>query len=229
ERPILEKDYAAAVEVGKKSLRTTPRLTQLRMYALERQGLLAERLFDYPQHDGSQGLLNVADTFFYNRISSQEICAFLGAYCGKNVKTASQYYQLVFADSLWNRHTVDYYLCSLLLDRKLKEFYDKLLLYYNLSDTIAGAYENLPKSYREALLLVGDSDYVIQGKLVVGGDTLAVFKDKDIVMQFKDYHDRKTGLSNETERINKTHREFGKTYWWYYDFSHLAKGELRKR
>ena len=229
ERLILEKDYAAAVEVGKKSLRTTPRLTQLRMYALERQGLLAERLFDYPQHDGSQGLLNVADTFFYNRISSQEICAFLGAYCGKNVKTASQYYQLVFADSLWNRHTVDYYLCSLLLDRKLKEFYDKLLLYYNLSDTIAGAYENLPKSYREALLLVGDSDYVIQGKLVVGGDTLAVFKDKDIVMQFKDYHDRKTGLSNETERINKTHREFGKTYWWYYDFNHLAKGELRKR
>ncbi|MBR2631142.1 MAG: hypothetical protein IKD25_06420 [Bacteroidaceae bacterium] len=229
ERLILEKDYAAAAEVGEKSLRTTPRLTRLRMYALERQGLLAERLFEYPQHYGSQGLLNVADTFFYNRISSQDICAFLGAYCGKNVKSASQYYQLVFTDSLWNQHTIDYYLCSLLLDRKLKDFYDELPLYYNLSDTIVDAYENLPKSYREALLLVGDSDYAIQGKLVVDGDTIAVFKDKDFVMQFKEYHERKAGLSNETERINKTHREFGKTYWWYYDFNHLAEGELRKR
>lgn len=229
ERLILEKDYEGASEVGKQSLRTTARLTQLRMYALDKQGLLAERLFEYPQYDGSRGLLDVTDTLSSYRFSPQSICAHLGAFCGKNIHSTNQYYQLVLGDSVWNQHTVDYYLCSLLLDRKLAEFKKQLPRYYDLADSIPHAYDRLPKAYREAMLLVGDHESALNGKIVIGADTIATLADAEFVAQFKDYNELKAELKNQTERINKTHREFGKTYWWYYDFSHLATGELQNQ
>lgn len=228
ERLILEKDYEGAAEVGKNSLRSSARLTQLRMYALSQQGLLAERLFEYPQYDGSRGLLDVTDTLSTYRFSPQRICAHLGAVCDKSVHSTDHYFQLLLADSLWNQYTVDYYLCSLLLDKKLREFQKELPRYYSL-DGVDGVYDRLPKAYKEALLLVGDRKYAQDGKIVVHGDTLATLSDNGLLAMFRDYNLVKSELSDETERVNKTHREFGHTYWWYYDFSHLANGELRKR
>lgn len=228
ERLIMEKDYEGAAKVGEKSLRTSARLTQLRMFALSKQGLLAERLFDYPQHDGSRGLLDIADTSSLERFTSRDICAHLGAYCGKNIYTAERYYQRVLSDSIWNQHTVDYYLCSLLLDKNLKEFQRQLPRYYNLSDSIVGAYDSLPRAYREAMLQIGKRTYALQGKIVVDADTLAEFTDYEMIARFREYNEFKATYADETERINRTHREFGNTYWWYYDFSQKASGELQK-
>lgn len=227
ERLILEEDYEAATRVGKKSLRATPRLTQLRMYALSQQGLLPERLFEYPQYYGSKGLLDATDTLSTYRFNTKRICAYLGAYCGKSIHSTSRYYELLFADSLWNQHTVDYYLCSLLLDKKLEEFLQQLPRYYNLSDSIPNAYNQLPKAYREALFLIGNHAEALQGKLVINNDTLATFTDTDMIHSFNAYNDMKAEIADLTERINKTHRSYGKTYWWYYDYSNLAKGELK--
>ena len=209
ERLILAKDYEGAAAVGKKSLRATARLTQLRMYALSKQDLLAENLFDYPQYYGSKGLLDIADTSSLERFTTQDICFHLGAFCGKSIQTADRYYRLMLGDSMCNQHTADYYLCSLLLDKKLPEFLRQLPRYYDLSDSIA--YESLPRAYREALLQTGKKT------------------DFDTDARFRDYNELKASLKDETERINKTHREFGNTYWWYYDYSHFAKGELQKR
>lgn len=229
ERLILEKDYEGAAAVGKTSLRASARLTQLRMYALSKQGLLAERLFDYPQYYGSRGLLNVSDTSAFHRVTIQDICFHLGAVCGKSIHTANRYYQLMLADSLWNQHTAEYYLCSLLLDKKLKDFQHQLPIYYNLSDSIPNAYDALPKSYREALLLMGQRNEALQGHIVIGTDTLATLHDQDMIARFRDYQEMNSGLLDSTERINRTHREFGNTYWWYYDHSHQAAGELRQQ
>ena len=228
ERLILEKDYEGAAKVGERSLRTSARLTRLRMYALSKQGLLAERLFDYPQHDGSRGLLDIADTMSIERFTSQDICFHLGAYCGRSVSTTERYYKLVLGDSIWNQHTADYYLCSLLLDKNLKEFKRQLPRYYNLSDSVVGAYDSLPRAYREALLQIGAKKYALQGKIVIGADTLATLSDFEMVARFRDYNELKSTLKDERERINRTHREFGNTYWWYCDFSQKASGELTK-
>ena len=229
ERLILEKDYEGACRVGERSLSTTPRLTQLRMYALSKQGLLAERIFDYPQYDGSQGLLDVTDTLSSYRFSPQSICLHLGAFAGSSIHSTDRYYRIVLGDSIWNAHTVDYYLCSLLLDKRLKEFQRQLPRYYNLSDTISNAYDQLPKAYREALFLIGERSCALDGKIVVGKDTLVTLADRDMVTMFQEYNELKAELKDEKERVNKTHRQFGNTYWWYYDFSHLAVGELEQR
>ena len=210
ERLILAKDYEGAAAIGKKALHSSARLTQLRMYALSKQGLLPECLFDYPQYYGSQGLLDMADTSSLERFTTQDICFHLGAYCGTSI------------------HTADYYLCSLLLDKRLPEFLRQLPRHYNLADSIAGAYDNLPRAYREALLQMGKKPYALQGKIVIGADTLATLSDREMVARFRDYTERKAEFTDATERINRTHREYGNTYWWYYDFSHLAKGELQQ-
>lgn len=225
ERLLLEGDYEEASAVGERSLATSARLTQLRMYALSQQGLLAERLFDYPQHYGSRGLLDVTDTLSSHRLSTSVICHHLGAYCGSSIHSTDRYYQLMLADTIWNAHTVDYYLCSLLLDKKLAEFRRQLPRYYNLSDTIASAYDRLPRAYREALLQMGNPTYAIQGKIVLGADTLATLSDYEMVARFRDYRELKATLTDKTERINRTHRDFGNTYWWYYEYE-AQRGSL---
>ena len=237
ERLILAGDYEEASRVGERSLASSARLTQLRMYALSRQGLLAERLFEYPQYDGARGLLDVSDTLSTYRFSPQNICIYLGALCGKSMKSSARFYQLLLGGVqkedtvvvLANEHTVDYYLCSLLLERKLKDFQRELPRYYNLSDSIPDAYNSLPKSYREALLLIGQRNEALKGNIVVGTDTLARLTDAEMIAQFRDYQALKVELKDPAERVNLTHRTFGKTYWWYYDFSHLAKGEIEKK
>ena len=103
ERLILAKDYEGAAAVGKKSLRATARLTQLRMYALSKQDLLAENLFDYPQYYGSKGLLDIADTSSLERFTTQDICFHLGAFCGKSIQTADRYYRRLYLQSAHSR------------------------------------------------------------------------------------------------------------------------------
>ena len=78
------------------------------------------------------------------------------------------------------------------------------------------------------LAKMGKKPYALQGKIVIGADTLATLSDREMVARFRDYTERKAEFTDATERINRTHREYGNTYWWYYDFSHLAKGELQQ-
>lgn len=229
ERLIMEKDYEGAARVGEVSLRTSARLTQLRMYALSKMDLLPERIFEYPQYDGSTGLLDVTDTIATYRFSPQNICFHLGALCGASVHSTDKFYRLVLSDSIWNQHTVDYYLCSLLLDKKLNQFRKKLKYYYLRNDIADGENVRLPKAYSEALLLIGEPSAASAGRIEVNHDSLTTVTDKEIVERFNAYNKLKKEWPNQTECINKTHREFGDTYWWYYDFSHLAKGELQQR
>ena len=228
ERLILEKDYEGAAQVGVRSLRTSARLTQLRMYALSKMGQLPERIFEYPQYDGSTGLLDVTDTLSTYRFSPQNICFHLGALCGSSVRSADRFYRLVLNDSIWNQHTVDYYLCSLLLDKKLNEFGQQLNHYYLKNDSIHGDVK-LPKAYSEALVLMGERSAALKGSVVVHHDTITQLLDEEVVERFKAYNQLKSEWPDLTARINKTHREFGDTYWWYYDFSRQAKGELQQR
>jgi len=223
ERLILEKDYKGASEVGERSLFTSARLTHLRMYALSKQGLLAERLFEYPQYYGSKGLLDIADTLSTYRLTTQDICFHLGALCGKSIHDANRYYQLMLGDSIWNRYTADYYLCGLLLDNQLSEFRQQLPLYYNLSDSVEGAYDLLPKAYREALLVMGNQRKAEEGKIFYGQDSITTLTDVEMIDRYRDYLGMKARLKDPTERINRTRREFGKTYWWYHDYGHTVK------
>jgi hypothetical protein len=109
ERLILEGRYDKALKVGQRSLVNSPRLSNLRMYALSMTDSLPEHLFDYPQWYGADGLVVLADTdTLAHRLTARDITAALGAPCGKSIIRPERYFQLllernvVLLDSLQN-------------------------------------------------------------------------------------------------------------------------------
>ncbi len=226
ERLIYEGDYEGASKVGEHSLRSSMRLEQLRMFALAKQGMLAERIFEYPHYFGSKGILNVADTVGSRRVDNEDICFALGAICGKSIRSTERFLQRINGvDSLQNKMTRDYHLCYLLLDKRVKEFAHILPQYYNLSSP--EDLSSLPKAYKEALLIIGDREDAHAGSIMLKGDSLASLNDDAMVARFNSYDSLKVSILNERERINRTHREYGDTYWWYYEYSDKAEGELK--
>ena len=203
ERYVLRHQYDKALGVADQSLHSTRRLSELRMYALSQKGELAERLFDYPQLYGGEGLLSISDTDSIYRYSSRRICLRLGALPGPNIHTTLQYlWALNAVDSLRSPLTIDYQLCYLLLDRRLKSFGKKLAEYYPPSpDT------SLPRAYSEAVLYINN----------VSGAPLNYSVSQDIVDRFNWYQYRKQELAGEKGGENLLRREFWNTFWWYYE------------
>ena len=62
ERCLMRHDWDGAALVGRKSLATDSSLTMLRAYALAKQGLLGEYLFNYPVIGNSRVLLPDSQT-----------------------------------------------------------------------------------------------------------------------------------------------------------------------
>lgn len=208
ERFVMEQDYEAATKVADRSLVTSRRLTELRMFALSKQGRLPDCLFDYPQYDGAEGLLSIADTSALHRFGPLSICYSLGAIPDKKtIHSAGQYLMVMNrVDSLRTAATQDYYLCYLLLDKNLRAFSENLKKYYREDTTTY-----LPRAYREAVLYINN---VYRKKM----HPLDFAIDTETAQRFSQYIQRKAEIADERERINLTRREFGNTFWWYYEY-----------
>lgn len=202
ERMLNEKNYVEAAAVGVKSGETSRRLTQLRMYALSKQGLLADSMFSYPQIFGTKGLIDIHDTVTFNRFPMQNIELYLGAFAGSTIKTSSRYLQLLAADSLASEQSKQYLLCYHLLNRDLDSF--DTALYRVYGDTIEA---ELPRAYQEAIIMQNEFT----------PDSLPIYINKVYVERYAGYQAMKDSLSNATERKNRTRREYGSSYWWYFD------------
>lgn len=204
ERLILERNYVAATKVADRELQTSPRLTRLRMFALSKQGLLGERLFDYPQYYDGAGLLDIADADTTQRLRQYAIYQHIGAAPNAaTVHSSLRFLELVNADdSLRTQVSKDYHLCYLLLERRLSDFISLLPDYYPQGSC-------LPRAYSEAVVYaqVGDSlldlDYEIS---------------EEVRGRYWQYASRMQELADPVERVNRMRREFGNTFWWYYDF-----------
>lgn len=209
ERLLLEKDYEAASRVGEKSLETSPRLNELRLYALAQQGLLGEHLFDYPQPYGDQSLLLMDDTLSrLHRFTSKDIQASLGAWANPSVTTFRQYVDLLKHNSS-TRHNpmlADYVLCGHLLRKDLRGFTLDIKKYYDLSSP--EKVMELPKAYREAILL--------QAK-AIGRDSLNAFADTLMLAAYRDYCDIRNSEEKEIVVNNRLRRNYGNTLWWHID------------
>ncbi len=200
ERLVAEGDYDGAVDVGERSLVSSPKLTQLRMYSLAKQGQLAERIFDFPQYYGTKGLLAPYDTL-HRRMKTYRMYRDLGAIPNNTIKTTKRYLQLVVADdSLRTQMAVDYYLCYHLLNKDLKSFEDLLFVNYNPEK------EQLPRAYQEALILKAEQD----------GDSLS-FISPDVRERYNAYKLTKVQYLTDNSRKNRTRQLYGNSYWWYYE------------
>lgn len=200
ERYLREKQYDKALQVGERSLDVTRTLTALRAYALAHTGQMGDRLFAYPQYYKSEGLFFAGDSLADLRYTNDSIYAFLGArpYEGES--------KLLFLRHICYRETgkytaLDYYLSALLLDKRLEEF-AVAMCDFN-ADSI-----RMPRYYREALVMYQD---IHPGYTCLRTDSVTVG-------QYAAYKLRKKEFVSPIEEKNRMRREFGDTYWWYYDY-----------
>lgn len=109
ETALLAGDDQEAMRVGQRSLETDAPLTLLRMYALSRNQLLGERLFEYP-------ICGTGRDFRPTKSSKSGIL-------------------MLSPDSVFSslRTSPDCRLCTMLIDRKIDEFAVTLQRYYDLS------------------------------------------------------------------------------------------------
>jgi len=240
ERLLKEGRYTEALKVGKKSLESTRRLTELRMYALGRQESLPDYIFTYPQDYGERGLLCVADTsnHFY-RMDAEDICLWLGARCGNTVgstecyltlmeqKWMAQYDSLQAVDSL--TLTTDSLLkCH---ERELnrtrlrqRRVLDYQLCFYLLRKDL-DSFSNLFPQYfvLRSTGLAADSVRYSSALPRAYREALAICNeercDTSTLSQYRSYKALRDDTTDESARRNYTRRAFGDTYWWYFDFS----------
>ena len=100
----------------------------------------------------------------------------------------------------------DYELCGLLIDRRLDDFVDRLLVYYASGDSLDTSH--LPKHYQEALTLYCHSrrhPKVLYRQAVMEED-------------YRNLQELEKKYPNATECKGRVEDLYHDTYWYYYNY-----------
>ena len=244
ERLVDNDNNKAALEVGKNSINSNLRLTNLRMFALSKLDLLPECLFDYPQYYGSQGLLSVPDTnnrLF--RIDARDISMYLGVLCDSSIHSTDEYFKAVkfrqqlVSDSLMGIELMrsdnpdslkkEIVLKYDILKREKSRIEDYILCGLLLDRNIDAFKEMLDKAYafevsKDSVVSVENLPCAYREALVMIypeiGD-MAMIKLYSKFLDLKESVKDSTASSNITRKTkisNSTTKTFGNSFWWYY-------------
>ena len=203
ERMIAMGQDAEALEVGRKSLDADRSLTAMRVFALDRMGKLGERLFEYPQYSGSEGLVPERSDTAYAHGWVNLLYRHLGGKPGK-VKSVTQFLERLSGLPSATSSVADYLLCAYLLDKNLDAFAAALPKYYAID-------ENLPLHYKEAV--------VLYDRLRTAPSVL--YRDAAVETNLNDFVRHGAQYRHPVERANQCRRMYGHTYWWYYYYQPL--------
>ena len=199
ERALRSKNYQEALKVGERSMEASRTLTVLRSMALVRTNQLGDRLFEYPQYYGSDGLFFANDSTVQLRYTNDSIYYLLGVrpYVGES--------RMEFLHNICQKETgrftaLHYYLAALLLDKKLNDFAKQIPEFYEKEDT-------LPRYYREAMLLYQQE---------ASDTTLWKVQDSTMIHHYLAFQKLHQGGQSSMPEKNRIRKEFGNTYWWYF-------------
>ena len=199
EEALRKQDYVEALKVGEKSMDPSRNLTALRAYAMSRSGTMGEHLFRYPQLYGAAGLLMGTSNDNALRLNADSLYTYLGERPALG-EPALTFFHRICEEETGNYTTMDYYLSALLLEKKLDEFVRAFDELYER--------DSIPYYYRQALFL--DSKM----------HPSAVTDSADVALEelWVKYQEKQQELSGQRGEANRMRREFGDTYWWYYQY-----------
>lgn len=200
EEALRNRDYAEARRIAEKTMDPSRNLTALRAYAMSREGTMGEYLFRYPQLYGAAGLLIESSNEKALRLNADSLYVYLGARPTVG-ESAMAFFDRICQEESGNYTTLDYYLSALLLEKKLNKFvsaFDKLYI-------VQG---EIPLYYKEALYLYEKMHPDASEKIV----------DEEMDQRWHTYQERKKELEGTKGEGNWMRREFGDTYWWYYQY-----------
>lgn len=197
-------DTVRALRVGRTSLSASRELTVMRAFLLANAGGLGEHLFEYPQYYATEGLLPTMQRT--SPLVPDSVYSLLDAEPLEDETAIDFLSRIVHTDSV-SDVAKEYYLCSLLLERKLPEFKDEVVRVYGIDNV-----GNLPKHYREALMLYAD---------IAGADEALPFPLDDAAMreELDGLRAEEAKYSDVFVRGNYVRRKYGHTYWWYFLYS----------
>ena len=200
EEALRKQEYERALEVAGKTMDPSRNLTALRAYAMSRQGMMGESIFRYPQLYGAAGLLMDASNDKALRLNADSLSVYLG---GKPVlgETALDFFRRICHEETGNYTTLDYYLSALLLEKKLDEFVNEFDALYIVRDSI-------PLYYNQALFLYAK----------MHDRSTEEITNEDLETLWEKYRTKQKELSGHRGEANWMRREFGDTYWWYYQY-----------
>ncbi len=243
ERLLVDGHTEEALKVGNRSLQSSQRLTNLRMYGLSLQDSLAEHLFDYPQAFGENGFLTLSDSDqLIHRMTSQDIARSLGMKIGKSIRTPQHYFQIVLdhhtelLDSLSQMDSLEFRgNDSLLLAhenrllklrcqiRRTADYYLCCLL---LKRDVIGFINNYSRYAIHIYPEVPDSVFMYEDYSVLPAqrayrEAFAVgmpeWADSLTLVRRQAYVEMRDSIPDPVVRQNLTRRRFGNTFWWYLD------------
>lgn len=227
ERLCKENEYAQALSVGFPQYDNDSSLVMLRALALantyskDSTILLGEKLFTYnikggvrslfPQRDKSCAFLlgngyNLWQTLgFVPYDQSENPIEILKRQIKREKERITLYSDTTLTQEdrdkykkpLCHKRSIDYLLCSYLLERNLSEFIKHLSQYYTLND-------NMPKHYREACVLYGN----LVGK--------QIYKDASVEADYHDFLSIVRTNKNKEIRLSEMRDNYFGTYWYYY-------------
>ncbi len=204
QRLLNEGKYAEAAGTGGKSLTASGRMTRLRAYALSRQGLLGEKMFEYPVVSDRCGLLFPRADSAYMIFHPDNLYRYIGAF-PERTSSPYRFLHLVStrADVLASHPQIkDYLLITALMRKEIDLFADEIRRFYDFSSPGLA----LPKHYSEALVLYS---HLRTKPAVTYNDTITETNYKDFIELGKKYTDK--GV-----RKNVLRRQYGDTYWWFF-------------
>lgn len=194
-------DSDNALKVGYLSNVASHSLTVQRAYILAKGGMLGERLFEYPQYYGADGLIPAKEQV--SPLVPDSVYALLGASPLQGEEALDVFKRALKNDNV-SPAAKDYYLSALLLDRKIVEFTDNVKILYPDTETA-----NLPKHYQEALLLYSS----------INGDSVQA--SAAMQEQFNAFKALEAEHEDIFVRGNYLRRHFGRTYWWYFLYGNI--------
>lgn len=200
EQCISHSDYNGALDVAKRYDAPDSCMTMLVAYTLSKQNALGERLFEYRLAGRSAALLPDGKNVRLELLPEDRMYQYLGAWFVQRMP-ARKYLDFLRRHNMLNKVSADYLLCACLLDKDLNAFVENIGKHYAID-------KNLPKHYKEALLLymhLNSAPKVVYGNSVMEAD-------------FQDFQNMGNTYENARERKNMVRGTYGNTYWFYYEY-----------
>lgn len=195
-----------ALQVGIRSEVASRGLTAARAYALSLNGMLGDKLFEYPQRYGSNGLLPLETDSLFPGNWPQSLYRHLGGRPGKKQPgNVTAFLERLNGHERRTAAARDYLLCAYLLDKELDKFVQ------TLSDSCLFN-DSLPRYYKEALVLYAH----LRMKPVV------VFHEGAVAANYEGFQECRSRYAVEEERNNRCRDMYGQTYWYYYYFQPVS-------
>lgn len=212
-------DTERAFQCGEKSLATSPRLFALRCYLIATATAegLPGKIFEQPVPDSINASLPLLpdDRAQHLSFSPDSLYARLGA-TPRAGEDAVDYLERCVAQAMSHaenpraaRFAADYLLSALLIRRNLPRFAARLRQLYP-KEIATG---RLPRYYAQALVLYQHTQR----------DTTAQYHDANCEANYRDYADMKRSIVAAAERSPRLRRQYGETYWWWFDYGLSTK------